>query len=212
MLSLLPSQLGEDAYLSLVQRYRERVLSKDHPSTQRVRRIVQAILDANGLGCIEDEDESQSGGSALASASMSMSKSTSKSNSSLSPSRSRYDVERTHLPDGKDSDRRWRVAVVDNERMINSTASSGKSLFDFLFPFCQSTSRLIHRSHLFSFLFFLSPSNLLLLSPLSSRGVLWRATCTYRFMFLIGGIIVFTGLLSVCRNDDELAAVLGHGA
>lgn len=89
--------------MSLVSQNRGRLLSDEHPITQHVRKVVSAILEANGLGTIEG---------------------------SAAPDDA---VARSHLPGFKDSRRRWRLAVIDNDRMVNSTASSGKSNYYWIF-------------------------------------------------------------------------------
>lgn len=47
-----PAQMARQAHDELVAEFGERVLPADHPLTQHVHALVQAILDANGLGVL----------------------------------------------------------------------------------------------------------------------------------------------------------------
>ncbi|EJD00582.1 uncharacterized protein FOMMEDRAFT_169974 [Fomitiporia mediterranea MF3/22] len=117
----IEAQLGEDAYSSLVSQYKDDILPDDHPLTLHVCRIVNTILEANDLGTVM----SANGNSTHPSSSQSIN------------GRGSY------------KDRQWRLAVISNNHIANSTASTG-------------------------------------------------------------GIIVFTGLLSLCKDEHELASILGH--
>ncbi|KAI5123017.1 hypothetical protein M0805_007638 [Coniferiporia weirii] len=92
------AKLGEDAYNSVISQSKNDILPEDHPVTRHVRRIVASILEANSLGSVVDAEKDVVGQPA-----------SNDKNGEVS----------------KMKRKEWHLAVIGNERIMNTTANSG---------------------------------------------------------------------------------------
>ncbi|KAI0631713.1 peptidase family M48-domain-containing protein [Trametes polyzona] len=119
--------LAETAHQQLLHEFKGKVLPPNHPLTRHIRRVVERILEANGLGTLEAPEI----------------------HTRLKSRKDIWSGEPDLPPDVGGSNRQWHLFVVNDDRVVNAMAS-------------------------------------------------------------FGDIVVFTGILPVAKDENGLAAVLGH--
>jgi hypothetical protein len=116
---------AEQSYKEIIEEYHAHILSPRHPTSRRIRRIVERILEANELGHLQGVENCSNHGGGW------------------------WGAMPEHVKSSVSDATKWTLTVVDDPKTVNAAAA-------------------------------------------------------------FGNIIVFTGILQVCKDDESLAAVLGH--
>lgn len=120
-------QMAKESHEQLLQEFRGKILSPNHPLTQGIRGIVTRILEASNLGSLKTEPTfTQQIGTSI-------------------EDLWHADVQNRDEPVPGSGGREWRLMVVDDPEVVNAMASFGQRLT--IHPFWKLPSKLTERSH-----------------------------------------------------------------
>ena len=123
-LTVSVTQLAEKEYTEFLEEFKGKLLPQTHPIVQEVRRIVQAIIEANNLGSLKTSEQGSFVPAAAQKAAQEDGAEANWDPDALSPG---IDLSMDRVAGGV-ATRQWNLLVVDDDSTVNAAAGHGKDL------------------------------------------------------------------------------------